>query len=317
MVYFRVATPNRGQQLQLKGSNGNVLSTVNIPQTQGFQNWTMVTSTVSLNAGQQTIRVYSNQPGNWNINYLEFVNASSSASLPGYFTVPGRIEAENYSSMFGVMAENTSDAGGGNNVGYIEYGDWMTYNVNVANSANYLVKFRVATPFNGQQLQVKNSSGNVLATLDIPNTGYFQNWTTVSVSLFLYAGNQTITVVSSRNGYFNINWMQFETGTILQGNAVESGTLAATELVPLTEQSLSVYPNPVDKLFTMQIKNNHTGNMNVQVVNLAGIVVKQYKFAKESAVSQVNLSVGELPSGTYLIKLQIGKWTETKKLFKK
>ncbi|HEY0732081.1 MAG TPA: carbohydrate-binding protein, partial [Chitinophagaceae bacterium] len=36
-----------------------------------------------------------------------------------------RIEAENYTAMSGVVKENTTDAGGGQQLGYIDTGDWM------------------------------------------------------------------------------------------------------------------------------------------------------------------------------------------------
>src|SRR4029079_19648658 len=86
-----------------------------------------------------------------------------------------RIEAENYTNMTGVAKENTSDAGGGQKVGYIGFGDWMDYSVNVSSAGSYAINLRVASPAGGQ-LQIKNASGIVLATVAIPNTGGWQNW---------------------------------------------------------------------------------------------------------------------------------------------
>ncbi|WP_225840588.1 carbohydrate-binding protein, partial [Rufibacter glacialis] len=40
-----------------------------------------------------------------------------------------RIEAERYASMSGIQVENTGDEGGGQNVGYVDAGDWMSYSV--------------------------------------------------------------------------------------------------------------------------------------------------------------------------------------------
>lgn len=321
-VNFRVATPFAGEQLQLKSSDGSILTTVNIPQTGSFQTWKTVSANISLKAGTQTIRVYSSKDGWWNINWLEFVSKSSSA-LPGYALIPGKIEAETYSSMFGVMSESTADQGGGSDVGWIENGDWMEYNVSVAASGNYDVNFRVATPYAGQKLQVKNSYGTILATLNIPKTGDFQNWQTVGISLYLFAGNQTIRIVSTQNGWWNINWMDFVGGYLdaITDPVTESGNLisggaASHDNVPLASQVFSIYPNPVDKVFSMQINNNYTGAMNVQIVNMAGMIVKQYKLSKALPVSQLNLSVSELPTGTYFVKVQIGKWSDTRKLIK-
>lgn len=321
-VNFRVASPFAGEQLQLKSSNGTILTTVNIPQTGSFQTWNTVSATISLQAGNQTIRVYSSRDGWWNINWLEFVSNSSSASS-GYAPIPGKIEAETYSSMFGVLLESTSDEGGGSDVGWIENGDWMEYNVNVAASNNYVVNFRVASPYAGQKLQVKNSNGTVLATLNLPKTGAFQTWRTVTVPLYLFAGNQTIRIVSTQDGWWNINWMEFtsgdsnsSTGIVSESSNSVSFGAASSDNVPLASKGFSIYPNPVNKVFSMQINNNYTGAMNVQIVNLTGMIVKQYKLSKALPVSKLNLSVSELPTGTYFVKVQIGKWSDIRKLIK-
>ena len=67
--------------------------------------------------------------------------------------------------------ENTSDVGGGLNVGWQENGDWMNYNVNLANAGTYTVNFRVASFFAGAQFQLKKADGTVLSTVTVPNTG--------------------------------------------------------------------------------------------------------------------------------------------------
>ena len=69
----------------------------------------------------------SNNNNNWNNNTSNNNNTSSSSSS-AKFTV----EAENYAYASGV-----EKAGGV--VGYIDPGDWMSYNVNVPSSGTYSV----------------------------------------------------------------------------------------------------------------------------------------------------------------------------------
>src|SRR4029078_6820288 len=57
---------------------------------------------------------------------------------------PTMVEAENYSAMFGIQTEPTSDINGGQNVGWQDNNDWMDYNVNLPLSGPYQVNFRVA-----------------------------------------------------------------------------------------------------------------------------------------------------------------------------
>ena len=323
-VNFRVASPNANQQLQLKSADGAVISTVNIPQTGGFQSWKTVSVTVALKAGNQVLRIFSSSSGWWNINWLEFVSAGTSAEvpLPGYSMIPGKIESESFTARSGVITEPTSDDGGGYDVGWIQNNSWFEYNVYVTTSGNYTVNFRVASPFPGQQMQIKNNSGSVLATVNVPLTGGFQSWKTISVPMSLVAGNQTLKIVSTQNGWWNINWMEFlnsnssNNNVAAQASRLSSGLSISSDNIPLKEQLFTVYPNPVNKVFTMELRNNYTGTMNVQVVNLAGVIIKQYKLSKGTTVSQVNLSVGELPTGTYMVKVQIGKWTDSRKMIK-
>ena len=122
-----------------------------------------------------------------------------------------KIEAENFSAMNGIQTENTSDAGGGSNVGWQDDNDWMDYAVNISSAGTYTVNFRVASMFSGAQFQLRNSSGVALATLTVPNTGNFQAWQTISAQVTLPAGQQTLRIVTTKaNGGWNINWWEIQ-----------------------------------------------------------------------------------------------------------
>ena len=128
-------------------------------------------------------------------------------NAPGSYAIPGQIEAENYSSMYEIQTEACSDTGSGLDVGWIDAGDWMDYNVNVQASGTYTVEFRLAgvNPTGSLQLQ---KNGTVLAEVTPPNTNGWQTWRSVTASVNLTAGSQTLRLYSTGNGY-NINWMKF------------------------------------------------------------------------------------------------------------
>ncbi|MES2324056.1 MAG: carbohydrate-binding protein [Pseudomonadota bacterium] len=121
-------------------------------------------------------------------------------------TVGTRIEAEMFSSHSGVRVETTTDAGGGFNAGYLDNNDWMSYPINVPVAGAHTVQFRVATANTGGQL-VLSRNGTDLAVINVPNTGGFQNWTTVSATVQLAAGQQDLALYV-RAGGFNVNWWQ-------------------------------------------------------------------------------------------------------------
>lgn len=407
-----------------------------------------------------------------------------------FYTVPGRIEAEQYFQMNGVKSETTKDpSGGGLNIGWIETGDWMDYNVNVTAAASYKVNFRISAPAAGSQLQLKKADGTVLATVTIPATGGYQTWATISTTVSLTAGNQVLRIYSPTSSW-NINWFEFITATTppptttkyikvkifaginpynnaewnnwnisssspafkyadgtastvkasltAPGSVADNGISYVSGIAPaevlrhssystvqrtltisglsasktydielyasrssnpgnqtlfissginqtvstynnstqkavftgrtadangnivitvnrmntynylngftITEKSstqtsaasrgvtetalgeketaidereaFGTYPNPfVDQVF-LKLNNKETGLMNVSVIDQSGRVVKQFQYNKSSELFNQTINLGTLRSGLYMIKVQIGKWSETRKIMR-
>ena len=310
-VSFRVATPNSSAAFQLL-SNGTVLTTVNVPNTGGYQTWQTATAVVTLAAGQQKLRILSTSAFQYNINWMQF------ATGVGAVAIPGKIEAENYSAMSGVATQTTTDAGGGLNVGWIDQGDWMEYIVNVSSAGQYTCGFRVATPYTGEAFNLL-SNGTVLTTIKPSNTGNFQTWQTFSATVTLPAGQQTLRVVSTASNAFNLNWIQINkagttaaVGTEVSGRAVMMSDSVATA----GGSGLRLYPNPVHDQFTISLNNDQTGRMLVQIVDGVGSVKATYNFSKTSDLVQENISVAGLSAGVYFVRIQVGNKLEVKKIVK-
>jgi hypothetical protein len=54
------------------------------------------------------------------------------------------IEAEDYNVMSGIALEYTVDVGGGQNIGWIDQGDFVEYTLQVPSTGEYLIEYRVA-----------------------------------------------------------------------------------------------------------------------------------------------------------------------------
>ena len=110
----------------------------------------------------------------------------------------------------GVDLENCSDTGCGLDLGWTAPGQWFRYTVNAASAGSYTVSFRVASP-NGvtDAFHIANTSGTSLTgPVNVPATGGWQNWTTVTATVTLPAGQQ-ILVLDQDNGGWNIRYMTF------------------------------------------------------------------------------------------------------------
>ncbi|MDF7808671.1 Ig-like domain-containing protein [Pontiellaceae bacterium B12219] len=132
------------------------------------------------------------------------INASpSGGGVSGYLF----IEAEDYTDMSGIQTETSDDAGGGENVGWIDAGDWMDYVVTVPSAGTYELNYRVASKDGGGSVQLQ-VNGTAQTTVSIDSTGGWQNWTTLSTSVSLSAGTHTIRLHAAAGGW-NINWLEF------------------------------------------------------------------------------------------------------------
>jgi len=206
-----------------------------------------------------------------------------SAAAATTVSLPGQVEAENWSAMNGVQTEATSDAGGGLNVGWIDAGDWMDYAVNVQTAGTYTVDFRVASPNSGQQLQLRNAGGTVLATANVPNTGGWQNWATVSVSASLGAGAQTLRLYAVTTG-FNVNWVRFTAAAPTPTPTPTPGTIVSGGIYKL------INPNS-GKALDVASAGTADGT-NVQIWADNGTAAQQWQTNKNSDGTYTLINVG-------------------------
>ena len=140
----------------------------------------------------------------WNDVASSLVVSVASTSTPSTL-----VQAEAYSSMSGVATEATTDTDGGSNVGFIEAGDWMAYNgINFPATGSYRIEYRVASLSGGGRLSLDlNAGATVLGTVDIPATGGWQSWTTVSHTVNVTAGTYNVGIYAQAGGW-NFNWFR-------------------------------------------------------------------------------------------------------------
>jgi polyisoprenoid-binding protein YceI len=133
------------------------------------------------------------------------------------------IQAESYTrAANGVQKENTSDVGGGQNVGYLDAGRWLTYDTTAALSlpcdGSYKIEYRVASPNNSGKINfVKDGGTPVYGSINIPNTGGYQTWQTISHNLDLPKGTLPYSLVSVVGGW-NINWFRITAPSCVNPN---------------------------------------------------------------------------------------------------
>ncbi|UOQ72255.1 carbohydrate-binding protein [Hymenobacter cellulosilyticus] len=149
------------------------------------------------------------------------------------------LQAEAASVNNGMTAETTTDAGGGQNMGYVDAGDYLVWNgINFPTSGSYLIEYRVASGASGGTISSDLNAGTTqFGNTAIPATGGWQAWTTVSRTVDVTAGTYNFGIYAQTGGW-NLNWVRI--------TKVGSAAVAqAPETTAASSARLSLYPNPV------------------------------------------------------------------------
>lgn len=111
----------------------------------------------------------------------------------------------------GVDIEESNDTYGFKyNVGYIVTGEWLKYTVNILTENHYDIEMRLASPSNQGRLSLLLYGQPLADNLSIPNTGEWQNWSSVNVhDVHFPAGIHELTLFATE-GDFNINQLKFK-----------------------------------------------------------------------------------------------------------
>ncbi|UBM60721.1 carbohydrate-binding protein [Marinilongibacter aquaticus] len=185
-------------------SSGNSIASIPIPRTGGMSSWKTVPTLVVLPAGNQTLRLDVTQ-GVISLNWFECIKNP--------LDITSQIEAEDFAVAGNIGTESTADTGGGLNVSNIDDDDWMDYHVNAASSNVYTFSFRVANAYGYGEIELMNSSSQVLGSVNVPQTGGWQNWQTIQTTANLPAGEQVLRIHAKR-GAFNLNWFSAVEGQV-------------------------------------------------------------------------------------------------------
>ncbi|WP_271766027.1 carbohydrate-binding protein [Aquimarina algiphila] len=218
------------------------------------------------------------------------------------------IEAENHTSMSGIQNENCSE--GGQNVGYIDTGDWMAYaNINFPSSGNYRIEYRVASAVGGGTLSADiNAGATVLGQVNIPNTGGWQNWTTISHNVTINAGTYPFGLYAASGGW-NINWIKiiglsdvkFADSTLVE-NKENNDEVRNTD-------TMTLYPNPFKNSLQFKFEGE---NVRVTVFDAFGHRIL-HSITVEPGRS---IDLSHLKKGLYLVSIEKNGSTETKRVIK-
>ncbi len=184
-----------------------------------------------------------------------------------------------------VDIENTSDEGGGYNVGWISTGERLEYTVDVTQSGLIYVDIRVASASDNNKFQLEFNGINKTGQLTVNNTGGVQSWTNIRKRMYLDAGRYVMKIyVINSSGGFNINKLTFHVPT-----GIEKKNL---------NELIDVYPNPAKDQVTL-----NSNNISVDEITIFDSLGRSVFKNEESFTGMKTISFS-LHTGIYLLTLK-------------
>ncbi len=208
-------------------------------------------------------------------------------TLPFFHPIPGKVEAEDFTFQSGIQLEDCSDEGGGQNIGYLDVGDYMDYRVRINQSGIYTINYRTASESAGGGIAITliDDQENVIPVNQayFSATGGWQNWTTTSYNTQIPAGSYTmrLTVIESQ---FNLNYLEFK---------------SITSTDDLESLSYVVFPNPTsDKLYLKGLEKNSLPTKGT-ILDINGKVIYSAVIRDQDFIDLSNVL-----SGMYILRLE-------------
>ncbi len=232
----RVASAASGGKIELRldSPTGTLVGTCTVSGTGGWQTWATKSCTVSGATGIHDLYLkFTGGSGSlFNFNWWKFTGTDPIVSptldvtptfgvTPTPTTIPSgkspftKIEAEDFDDQSGIKTETCSE--GGEDVGYIENGDYVVYNnINFGNGASSF-EARVASAASGGNIEIRLDSitGTLIGTCSVTGTGDWQTWVNATCNISGVSGIHDLYLkfTGGSSYLFNLNWWKFNPNT--------------------------------------------------------------------------------------------------------
>lgn len=230
-------------------------------------------------------------------DFYVFNNATGGGQIN---LIPGKIQAEDYYDMFGIDVEDCQDIGGGQNVGWIEPGDWMKYNVEILQSGTYVIRSRISAYSDGSFTLGFNETTET--TISHQSTDGWQNWQDFSSeNINLQEGSYTMKF-TAHNDAFNVNYFDFE-------------LISSVYEMEKNISGITISPNPVHSSFRLEFSAENRTNSTIKLYDMTGIMIQNlYQGQIHNGLNKLNFQIEpEVQPGMYFIEIR----DESKRYFEK
>jgi len=214
-----------------------------------------------------------------------------------HFSIPGRIQAEDFYFNNGLVLESCEDAGGGENTGYANVGDYLDYIIYLEEAGDFNMNFRIATEMTGARLSIQADYGEgfqTVQTATFARTGGWQIWTTQTVPVHFEPGKFFLRLLVT-GAEHNLNWFEFTESV---------GTFRAE-----AKDSFTLYPNPASGYTTLEANETVLPAL-IQIRDISGRLCHAYVMS----TPVLTIDIEDFPEGLYFVHFGSEGLSQSRKL---
>jgi endoglucanase len=208
--------------------------------------------------------------------------------------VPGRVEAEDYFFQSGIQLESTTDLGGGQNISYLDQGDYADYYIDVPQAGSYYVDYRTAALSESGAVELEiiepGGSATFLHQVSFVSTGGWQNWSTTRDKVYLDRGEHHLRMTIMAP-LFNMNWFEFT----YRSNGLNNTLPESADI--------RMFPNPTDGELFLEGILDEPLNGEITVIDLVGREVFSKPVYLDGTFRET-LQLQKLSKGSYMVILR-------------
>ncbi|RCG28584.1 PKD domain-containing protein [Sphaerisporangium album] len=144
------------------------------------------------------------------------VGSTTAVHAPQAVLQPRTRQAEHYSAQQGVTVVAKPTANGGNAVGYIENGDWISFTpYNLSGVTSFTARVASAGAGGTLTLRAGSATGTVIGTATVAPTGGWETWANVTGTVTPPSGTQALYLVftGGAGSLFDLDSFSFTSGT--------------------------------------------------------------------------------------------------------
>ncbi len=295
---------NRPLRLDVNGTQAG--SNLPFSDTGGWSTWLPQTATATLAAGTNTIRLSVTGVHGPNVDYLAYEILQS-----------GTLQAED-AVLSGVTFSNYN--AGYTGTGYGNYNnintDYIEWTVNKANAGTVSLRFRYANGYSTNRPLKLTVNGTVVASSLAFNPSV--SWTdwliTRGPGAGFVAGNNKVRLTATDVMGVNMDYLSFTSSP----SASPTARMASPEALAgraADQLRAAVFPNPARGKARLTVSSPSEEALDIEVISLTGRVYRKLSHAPGSTSAELEIPVGGLAPGLYLIRVrQASRLTTTRLL---